>query len=178
VCSSTECLISIPTGRVSQSGEDRPQPGGPLSGRIFFIPPASHLYIYPGCHQGKEWDVQFHYGRPAHLQGRHPAAVDEKCRPAGTGAGKPADHSDQGAVRCFNISDLFEEKREEIPFKVRRITIKNGQVSFADRWITPEGLTTSLEKLDLRLDHPERGKTAAFKFSATVVDEGKTDRLP
>ena len=37
----------------------------------------------------------------------------------------------------FNISDLFEEKREEIPFQVRRITIKNGQVSFADRWITP-----------------------------------------
>ena len=77
----------------------------------------------------------------------------------------------------FNISDLFEEKREEIPFKVRRITIKNGQVSFADRWITPEGLTTSLEKLDLRLDHPERGKTAAFKFTATVVDEGKTGQV-
>jgi uncharacterized protein involved in outer membrane biogenesis len=77
----------------------------------------------------------------------------------------------------FNISDLLEEKKEDLSFKVRRIAIKNGQVSFADRWIAPEGLTTSLEKMDLRLTHPERGKTADFKFSATVVDEGKTGEV-
>ncbi len=77
----------------------------------------------------------------------------------------------------FNIGDLFEEKKNRISLKNGRIVVKNGQVSFTDRWIIPEGLTTSLENLDLRIDHPERGRKAAFRISANVVDESGSGKL-
>jgi uncharacterized protein YhdP len=78
---------------------------------------------------------------------------------------------------AFNVGDLFEEKKGRIPLKAGRIIVRNGLVSFTDRWIAPGGLTTSLENLDLRLDHPERGRRAAFKISATVADEAKTGKI-
>ncbi len=77
----------------------------------------------------------------------------------------------------FNIGNLFEEKKDRIALKARRIIIRNGRLSFTDRQILPEGLTTTLENLDLRIDHPERGRKAAFRISATVDDESKSGKL-
>ena len=81
------------------------------------------------------------------------------------------------ASGAFNVSDLLEDKKEDLSFKVNRLRIRNGTVRFTDRRITPEGLTTSLEQLNLRLDHPERGKTANFTLGANVVDTGKSGSI-
>jgi uncharacterized protein YhdP len=81
------------------------------------------------------------------------------------------------ASGAFNVSDLLEDKKQDLFLKVNRLRIRNGAVRFTDRWIAPEGLTTSLEQLNLRLDHPERGKTADFALSAIVVDTGKSGSL-
>ena len=39
----------------------------------------------------------------------------------------------------FNIGNLFEEKKDRIALKARRIIIRNGRLSFTDRQILPEG---------------------------------------
>ncbi len=77
----------------------------------------------------------------------------------------------------FNFGDLFEEKKDRIDLRADRIVVRNGRASFTDRWILPEGLTTSLENLDLRIDHPERGRKAAFRISATVAGEPGPGKL-
>ena len=81
------------------------------------------------------------------------------------------------ASGAFNVSDLLEDKKQDLSFKINRLRIRNGNLRFTDRWIAPEGLTTSLEQLNLHLDHFERGKNADFALSAIVVDTGKSGNL-
>ena len=75
---------------------------------------------------------------------------------------------------AFNVSDLFNERQQELSFRISRIQVQNGFVHFTDRRIAPEPLTTSLERINLRLSRLERGKAADFSLNATVVDSEKS----
>lgn len=73
------------------------------------------------------------------------------------------------ASGAFNVSDLFDDRQQALSFGIRRLQIQNGFIHFTDRRIAPEPLTTSLERINLRLSRLERGKAADFSLNATVV---------
>ncbi len=77
----------------------------------------------------------------------------------------------------FNVSDLFDDRQQELSFGINRLQIQNGFVHFTDRRIAPEPLTTSLEGLNLRLSRLERGKAADFSLNAMVVDAEKSGNI-
>jgi uncharacterized protein YhdP len=81
------------------------------------------------------------------------------------------------ASGTFNVSDLFDDRQQELSFGIRRLQIQNGFVHFTDRRIAPEPLTTSLEGLNLRLSRLERGKAADFSLNAMVVDAEKSGNI-
>jgi uncharacterized protein involved in outer membrane biogenesis len=72
----------------------------------------------------------------------------------------------------FNINDFFTGKPAKYKLRIRNIRIKNGLVRFADRMFGHEGVTASLEDLDLQAGSPARGGTTGFKLSAAVPGEG------
>jgi uncharacterized protein YhdP len=78
---------------------------------------------------------------------------------------------------AFNVSDLFDDRQQELSFGIRRLQIQNGFVHFTDRRIAPEPLTTSLEGLNLRLSRLERGKASDFSLNAMVVDAEKNGNI-
>lgn len=72
----------------------------------------------------------------------------------------------------FNISDFFAGKPAKYKLRIRNIRIKNGLVRFTDRMFGPEGVTFSLEDLDLHASSLARGGTAEFKLSTSVPGKG------
>lgn len=78
---------------------------------------------------------------------------------------------------AFNVSDLLDERQQELSFGIDRLQIQNGFVHFTDRRIAPEPLTTSLELINLRLSRLERGKAANFSLNAAVVDAEKSGNI-
>jgi uncharacterized protein YhdP len=78
---------------------------------------------------------------------------------------------------AFNVSDLFDDRQQELSFEISRLQIQNGALHFTDRRIAPEPPTTSLEGINLRLNRLERGKTADFSLNATAVDIEKSGAI-
>lgn len=83
----------------------------------------------------------------------------------------------RGADGAFNVGDWFDDAQETLPFGVARLQIQNGFVHFTDRRIAPKPLTTSLERINLRLGRLQRGKTADVSLKATVIADGKSSEL-
>lgn len=73
----------------------------------------------------------------------------------------------------FNISDLLEKKKEEVPLQIKGIRIKKGSVRFQDLAVAPDTVNIALEETDLSLDQLARGKDCDFKLSTIVDGEGK-----
>ena len=73
----------------------------------------------------------------------------------------------------LNISDLLEEKKEEIPLHIKGIRMKKGTIRFLDQAVAPEKLTIALEETDLFMSNAARGKVSNFKLSTYVAGEGK-----
>lgn len=73
----------------------------------------------------------------------------------------------------LNISDLLEEKKEEIPLHVKGIRIKKGTIRFLDLAVAPEKLNITLEETDLFMSNAVRGKDSNFKLATYVAGEGK-----
>ncbi|MBA4397567.1 MAG: AsmA family protein [Syntrophus sp. (in: bacteria)] len=78
---------------------------------------------------------------------------------------------------AFNVSDLLDDRQQNLSFGISRLQIHNGFVHFTDRRIAPEPLTISLERINLRLSRLERGKTADFSLKATLVDAEKNGSI-
>ncbi len=78
---------------------------------------------------------------------------------------------------AFNVSDLFDDRQQELSFEISRLQIQNGALHFTDRRIAPEPPTTSLEGINLRLNRLERGKTADFSLNAMAVDIEKSGAI-
>lgn len=72
----------------------------------------------------------------------------------------------------FNISDLLEAKKEELPLQFKGISIKQGNITFTDRGTSPDAVTTVLEGTDLHISNLTRGKNSDFKLSTFIVEEG------
>ena len=73
----------------------------------------------------------------------------------------------------FNVSDLIEGNKEQVPFQIKGIKVKKGHVKFTDLAAATETVNISLEETDLSLSHLGRGKTCHFKFSTHLNSQGK-----
>ncbi len=74
---------------------------------------------------------------------------------------------DSGGV--FNISDLLEEKGGEAPLQISGIRVRDGKLRFSDRGTGPGEIVTTLDGIDLSINHFARGKTTDFTLSASVL---------
>jgi uncharacterized protein involved in outer membrane biogenesis len=77
----------------------------------------------------------------------------------------------------FNISDLFERKKEDPPLKINGLRTKRGGLTFIDRFPGQEEVTISLTDIDLSLSRFERGKECTFKVSALTGDERNRESI-
>jgi uncharacterized protein YhdP len=73
----------------------------------------------------------------------------------------------------FNFSDLLEQKEETAPpLTIRQVGIKSGTLQFRDLRITPNGLTSRVESLDLHLSNLARGAKGELKLSGKFTGGG------
>jgi uncharacterized protein YhdP len=77
----------------------------------------------------------------------------------------------------FNFSDILETKKEEVSLHVKSIRIKHGSVTFVDQAVSKQGVTTSLEDLDLYAGRLMRGEDSDFKISTVVAANGRKSSL-
>ncbi|HKZ18004.1 MAG TPA: AsmA family protein, partial [Geobacteraceae bacterium] len=77
----------------------------------------------------------------------------------------------------FNVSDILEGKREEVPLRIRRVRMGNGLVTLTDQSISKQGVTTTLENMDLFINRTRRGKNTVFKLSARITEKGRKSTL-
>jgi len=69
----------------------------------------------------------------------------------------------------FNISDLLEKgETEAMPLEVEHLRIKEGAITFHDRFFQQEEVVTKLSDTDLSLEQLTRGAKSAFKLSAQL----------
>lgn len=73
----------------------------------------------------------------------------------------------------FNFSDLLERKEKPAtPLSIRQIGVRNGTVHFRDLMVSPAGLATRIESLDLHLGNVTRGSKCELKLSGTLAGGG------
>jgi len=71
----------------------------------------------------------------------------------------------------FNISDLLEKGgKEATPLEVSHLRIKDGVITFHDRFFPREEVVTKLSDTDLSLDQLTWGSKSAFRISAQLGD--------
>jgi len=84
-------------------------------------------------------------------------------------AEKPDIRIVRGLDGKLNISDLFEGGEQEgMPLEVGHLRIKNGTITFHDRFFQQEEVVTKLSDTDLSLEKLTRGAKSAFKLSAEL----------
>jgi uncharacterized protein YhdP len=82
---------------------------------------------------------------------------------------KPSAVLTRDSSGVFNISDLLEGTGKAVPLQIRGIRVRDGRLRFSDRGAGPGEVVTSLDGLDLSINHFVRGKTTDFKLSASVL---------
>lgn len=77
----------------------------------------------------------------------------------------------------FNISDLLEEKPEEITLQIKGIRIKKGQVRLLDLAAGPDPINITLEETDLSLNQLMRGRKCDFRLATYIAGAGKRETI-
>ena len=93
---------------------------------------------------------------------------------------KPVIAISRDRTGVFNFGDILtakKEKAEEIPFQIRGIRIRKGEIHFMDMAVAARGLATILKETDLSISHLGWGKQSAFKLATTIYHEGKRGSL-
>ncbi|HAR48835.1 MAG TPA: hypothetical protein DCR81_01720 [Smithella sp.] len=71
----------------------------------------------------------------------------------------------------LNIADLLEKKEDENAPKLRKIIIKKGTVNFLDEVASEQGLLTSLENFQCRIDSTFWTKISYFNIKTSVIED-------
>jgi uncharacterized protein YhdP len=93
---------------------------------------------------------------------------------------KPVIAISRDRAGVFNFSDILarkKEKAEAIPFQIRGIRIRKGEIHFMDMAIAARGIASILKETDLSISHLGWGKQSAFKLATTIYQEGKRGSL-
>jgi uncharacterized protein involved in outer membrane biogenesis len=80
----------------------------------------------------------------------------------------PVINLSRGTDGVFNIDDLMQDKKENVPLQIKGVQVKKGIIRFSDQGVAPETITTSLEETDISLNHLTRGKTCNFKINSRI----------
>ncbi len=76
----------------------------------------------------------------------------------------------------WNIDDLMETKKGP-PVELGGLTVQEGNVTFRDLWINPEGIQTDFKDVHLKIDHLQREKKASFQLAAVLSEKVRKVRL-
>ncbi|HAJ28463.1 MAG TPA: hypothetical protein DCG53_14690 [Syntrophus sp. (in: bacteria)] len=76
----------------------------------------------------------------------------------------------------WNIDDLMETK-EGPPVELGGLTVQEGNVTFRDLWISPEGIQADFKDVRLKIDHLQREKKTAFLVAAVLSEKVRKVRL-
>ncbi len=71
----------------------------------------------------------------------------------------------------FNFSDLLEQSGSTVSVQLKGLSVKNGIVIFEDRAVTPQGVSTRLEDIDLHINRFARGKNSRLKLEAVIAGQ-------
>jgi len=72
----------------------------------------------------------------------------------------------------FNFSDIMEGKKEATPLQIRNIRISGGFATLTDQAISPQGVTTSLDQLNLSTTRIFGRNYSDFALSAAILEKG------
>ena len=76
----------------------------------------------------------------------------------------------------WNIDDLMETKKGPT-VELGGLTVQEGNVTFRDLWISPEGIQTDFKDVRLKIDHLQREKKASFQLAAVLSEKVRKVRL-